>query len=542
MNLSRISIEARLRTPWEAVDLGFVLARQWWKPLFLSWFIPSAILYSVLSIVLYQYNWLAILIVWWLKPLWDRAPLYIASRALFGESTPWRDLLRILPSLYNREIFPWLTWRRFSLTRSFDMPVTVLEKLNGHQRQARLRVLHHTSANAATGLSLVCTHLEALISIGAIALFGLMIPEELNIDFLGLLMDENDVVTHISNLLSFIAMSLIAPFYTIAGFTLYISRRIELEAWDIEIRFRHLASQHNPSPVKAENNGRKIATNLLTIILSLCFFVTLLMPLSSYAEHSIDSSKESLPASIDSNTLDKHSDVETPLQAKALIDNILTGDDFHKNDSSKSWRLKKRNSDDPEAELLPEWIIKIIEFFENHQSVFDLIKSIASDSARLIAFILWVLAISLTIYFIYRYRDYLRQFIPYQSNAKELISNPSALFGLDVSHESLPANIPEQVQRLWYGNEYRAALSLLYRATLSTLIHKKGFTFYDGYTESECQAVVKQAGDDQLGGFMTQLTYCWQQLAYGHRLPDSQQIDLLCQHWRELFDDEEAHE
>ena len=45
--------------------------------------IPAAL---VINIALIDYAWLALLLFWWLKPLFDRLPLAIVSRAFFGET------------------------------------------------------------------------------------------------------------------------------------------------------------------------------------------------------------------------------------------------------------------------------------------------------------------------------------------------------------------------------------------------------------------------------------------------------------------------
>ena len=250
MNLDRISIKARTRNPWEAIDLGFVLARCWWKELFLSWVIPPLLLFICISVVFSKSPWIVNLIVWWLKPLWDRAPLHIASRALFGERVTVAQTLRILPSLYRKDCLAWLSWRRLSLSRSFDMPVTVLESLTGSRRASRLRVLHYTSSSAATWLTIICVHLELIVTAGILGLFYWMTPEQIGVNWIDIALSDSIMTQHINNVLIFIGMALIAPFYTMAGFALYISRRIELEAWDIEIRFRHMATrQHQGSPV-----------------------------------------------------------------------------------------------------------------------------------------------------------------------------------------------------------------------------------------------------------------------------------------------------
>ena len=38
----------------------------------------------------------------------------------------------------------------------------------------------------------------------------------------------------------YIAMSIVEPFHVAAGFSLYLNRRTELEAWDLELAFRRL--------------------------------------------------------------------------------------------------------------------------------------------------------------------------------------------------------------------------------------------------------------------------------------------------------------
>ena len=150
MDLSRISIEARERSSWEALDLGIVMARKWFRPLALGWMIPSILVFVIFTAIFNQSLWIGITITWWLKPLWDRIPLYIASRALFSETVTVRQALRAFPGIARKDWFAWLLWRRFSLTRSFDMPVTVLEGLSGDSRKKRLHVLHIDSGGTAT--------------------------------------------------------------------------------------------------------------------------------------------------------------------------------------------------------------------------------------------------------------------------------------------------------------------------------------------------------------------------------------------------------
>ncbi len=112
---------------------------------------------------------------------------------------------------------------------------------------------------------------------------------------------------------------------------------------------------------------------------------------------------------------------------------------------------------------------------------------------------------------------------------------PQVLFGLDVTPQSLPPDVPAQVMRIWGEGGYREALSLLYRASLSRLIERYELAFRASHTEAECAALVKAHGIDSLSDYFLQLTNVWRRLAYGHQQPASEIIQGLCDDWsREL--------
>ena len=67
-----------------------------------SWALLTLPLFAVLSLLLWQHPTLAILIFWWLKPAFERLPLYILSHALFGDTPTLRQALRCL--LYTSRI------------------------------------------------------------------------------------------------------------------------------------------------------------------------------------------------------------------------------------------------------------------------------------------------------------------------------------------------------------------------------------------------------------------------------------------------------
>jgi len=515
VDLSRIALQPRLRNGWEAIDLGFMMARRWWWQLFFAWTIPGLILFCLLSGLFYEQSWVAIFVVWWLKPLWDRLPLYVASRQLFGEHVSYKHLISVLWQTLKRDCLAWLTWRRLSLTRAFDMPVTILEALTGNARVRRLAVLHKNSTNAATWLTITCIHMEWVIGLGLIGLLYILIPNEFDMDFGSLWTRYELHVAHATSLLSFFAMALVAPFYTMAGFALYISRRVELEGWDIEIRFRHLAAQHGN---KRANRGTPSM-----VMLAFCVAVfSLSTPTSDALANSNDDEQPLGQATL------------SPQHSRQIINEILLGESFHHVIDKSGWRVKdKKQRADGD---IPDWLIWLVEALEQ---LFDFDRpdiGKLSITASVLEFVLWVVMISFVIYLIYRYRETLAQWMPRTSiRSPAQPPPPEILFGLDVAHDSLPVDVAADGLDLWHAGRHRAAMSLLYRATLYHLMHDFSFRFYDSHTETECAAIVAVSSERRVVAYMDTLTHSWQRLAYGHRMPPDSQFRVLCQQWREIF-------
>jgi hypothetical protein len=137
--------------------------------------------------------------------------------------------------------------------------------------------------------------------------------------------------------------------------------------------------------------------------------------------------------------------------------------------------------------------------------------------------------IVLIVYLLRRFRGPLMKL----GRGKETESAPEVMFGLDVSPESLPDDVPAQVMLLWHDNRQRDALGLLYRASLSRLIDQHALTFKSSHTEAECAALVKTRGIISLSSYFTGLTRAWCHLAYGHELPQQDTIQKLCDGWSE---------
>ena len=243
MSLESATVALRLRNPWEATDLGVAMVRHWIGPVYGAWFTVALPLFLLLHLLCWGNWWLIPWLLWWLKPWLDRAPLYLLGHALFGDPPSRRQFRRELPRLLFRQLIAALTWRRFDLARSFVLPVSQLEGLSGKARRQRLRDLGQPGRGPAIWLTLVCANVEAALDFALLMLVWLLIPDVVALEF-GDLLDDGSAWGQLwLNIVGFCGMSLVEPCYVAAGFALYLNRRTGLEAWDLELGFRRMATR-----------------------------------------------------------------------------------------------------------------------------------------------------------------------------------------------------------------------------------------------------------------------------------------------------------
>ncbi len=76
------------------------------------------------------------------------------------------------------------------------------------------------------------------------SLFFWFAPSGIGIDVSTLFTDEMPIVLQVAHFTAYsLAVLLIEPFYVAAGFAMYLNRRAELEAWDIEQEFKRAFAQ-----------------------------------------------------------------------------------------------------------------------------------------------------------------------------------------------------------------------------------------------------------------------------------------------------------
>ncbi|MDO6562232.1 hypothetical protein Q4488_02445 [Amphritea sp. 1_MG-2023] len=499
MELDKLEISLRQRTPWEAIDLGFALARRWFMPLWLLWLSTAVPLGLVLFVFFYDQFWLLMLIIWWFKPLYEPALMFWLSRAVFGERLPIKTVLRQWWTVVRPQLLRNLTLRRFNPSRSFTLPVALLEGLQGKMRRNRLRVLSRHQ-HASVWLSVIGIHLEMVLQIAFMTTVFVLIPEDLRwVSFDDLFFAPGQLSDWLQFAGGLLCLSIIAPFYTAAGFALYLNRRSELEAWDIEISFRRMAERLKATTVAGLH--RSLSVVLLVTTVGLMSGLT------------------SSPAAAAQQV--------NPREAKSLIETVLEDKAFGRLEETHYWQYIGQPA---EPEVTDNGFLDGLEAWFSRAS--DSLDGMAVMAKAMV----WFVAMALLIFLLWQVIKQRRWLLGAQSRAtapdKEA---PVALFGLDLRPDALPENPATAAHQLMQQGAYREALSLLYRGALVYLVTQSQLEIPDSATEGECEKLVSASQSARDAEYFSHLTLHWLRMAYGHMPPSEASLLSLCERWREVY-------
>lgn len=488
MQIERIALQLRRRSAWEALDLGHAMLRAWAAPAYRAWLVSFWGFGLLLLALLWQWPGIAMFLLWWLKPVFDRILLFTYSRALFATPTTLRDLWRALPGLLRGHgLVASLLWRRLSLARSFQQPVWQLEGQHGKAARSRQRVLSRRTRGNAVWLTFVCANLVGILWLSQIFALEVLLPVGSEGLFQWSDWWENNLPPWkelVANLLWMVAETLVEPLYVASGFSLYLNRRSELEGWDIELAFRRLASrQRQPAgahPLIALGAALTLALTLFT---------------------------GTAPA-----------EAAEPSRAKQVIKEVLADPVFGKESESKEWRWREREKQKDSANKKPEWLDSLLRLVE-----------LLSEILRGLAWVIVALLAAGILYLAIRYRD---KWLP---AARARAAPPDFLFGLDVRPDSLPADVVAAARAAFAAGHIEAGLSLLYRGALVVLIHRRHLEFRAGDTESDCLRRVRGQVDVAAFSHFSDLLAAWQNVAYARQFPPAPLLEALCSGWARHF-------
>ncbi len=475
MNLDRVEAELRPRLPWEAADFGLAMGRRYAGALLREWMSTAWLPWSLAIALIFIAPLWAWLPLWWLKPMMSVRPAFYLSRQLFGIVPPPGAARQALFTWFTKRAWADLTIARFRRRRGTLQIVRILEGANAPKE--RLKLFHQTTPS---WLIKGCLLVEMGLYVGLIILVFWFGPEswvpwsEESGGFDGFFdnLSNNDLDPS--------AEFRFGVIYTLAyGIASMVSELAYITS---------CFGCYLNTRTELEGWDLEIAFKRLAARAAKFFAPTAIafMLIAGTMSAPSAQAQEAAPRA------------ETPEQ---IAERITADPDFtiHKETKSK-WRSDERSGSSVDFSWLNLLVYPL--------AILVILAAVAG--------LIWVLV---------RSAGMRRDWVP-------LHDGPKAVAGLDVRPESLPADPLGTARTWWIEGRHRDALSLLYRAALSWLIHQGGVEIEAGDTEGECtRRVATTPSTASLSAYFQQLTRAWLGIAYAQSPPSAATWDALCAAW-----------
>jgi hypothetical protein len=492
MRLEDVTAEIRPRSDWEAVDLGFAMARRsFWRCLSVWWL--ALLLPTVVGIVLLRdHAFVFATLFWWWRPVASRMVLFELSRRLFGEAPTWRQIWKEIPRAWSRRFFYRFAWSRFSPWAAVTMPVEDLEGLRGQAYQQRAKLVMRRGESAAFRLTVGGSLASVWLMFGLLGMVNMLLPEGQNGVFqeawqamrAGELGEIGQAGSWILVGCYLVALSLTDIFVTGGGFGIYVNSRTWIEGWDVELAFKRMANR----------------IGMLSKLLVASCFLFLQLPSGATVRPPEEVIRE----------VKSHPDFEVhKTEVPVPVDSSSKGG----SSSSSSTGGSPGGSTSPSPGGSMDWFHYLMRGFGTVLLVVCLVAGLA-----FIAWLLWT------------FRHLLRD----RSGSD---GDPSAgakarvVMGMEVTPESLPEDIPDTAWRWWCEGRRHESLALLYRGAISRSIELARVEILESDTEGDCLKRICEAGSRAHPGYFKGLTGFWLGLAYAKDFPDNDEVQGLCRQW-----------
>lgn len=513
MRIDQLDVVLRARSQWEAMELGTALVRRHAAAIWTPWLLLTGPVFVLLNLGGWWLDafWLPALLMWWLKPVFERIPLYVISRGAFGAVPGTAQTLRAQMHWGARALPGYLLWRRLGPARALLMPVDLLEGGDAAQRRQRRRVLGGAAYGHATLLTLVCWHFEVMLQVAGIALVFMFVPldslpESLRVAVSLIGSDTPAWVWLGFNLLAWAAMTLIGPFYSGAGFGLYLNRRTQLEAWDVEIAFRRLRARL-----------AQAAPLVLVMVMGLA-----MLPLAAPV-HAQDAAAAAPAAH------DNHKTGGSQATAAATPADVFGAAQV---DTAGFRQAAARAYDDPQlgaSHTICRWERRNAEADKPQPREFpggQLFGAVAKLLALLSEAALWILAGALLLVLVLTARWWLPWLRGSGRRRRREAESEVTAHALQLP-DTLPPDILASARRLWHDGKPRHALALLYRASLDELAQRADIVLPPGSTEAQCLRAARRMPQEADWRLFAHMVRTWQYAAYAGRLPSDDAFQAL---------------
>lgn len=489
MQLHELRIALRPRTGWEALDLGFVIARTWWLQLTIPWLIWAT---PALAFACYiESHFWSIFVLWFFKPYYERAALRELAGSAFGNRTSVPSIIR---SAFKNDwtgeclFFLKFCFLRLSLVRSMKLPLSELEQTDEELYRHRARTMFRTASGYMQTLTIVGFVAEAMffLSIAVTLVFFVSPDVQSFLDNLSVVAGfdvQSPWHPYLIDGIYFLVLFAVAPFYVACGFSLYINRRTELESWDLELGFRNLVT-------------RVSTLAMVCLIVANC-------TLSVMAQEPTDAVSETV-SMYEPRSGDYFSETRREV-FKARIERVVASDVLADRDYVRLPKFLKRLD-------IPE---------DNESSELE-----TSGWGYLLATVLkitLIIVVVLAVVYVLSKLD-LRpvSFARATKKAREEDFKVVASKQLFTGQRAIEAALSA-----WRSGDTRLALSIIYGAAVHRVQSRFDLQFEDSDTEEDC---IEKASalDERLKNAFVQITRRWQRCAYaGRKVEDADFQRLL---------------
>jgi hypothetical protein len=293
--------------------------------------------------------------------------------------------------------------------------------------------------------------------------------------------------------MAYLAMSAIEPLYVACGFALYLNRRTQLEAWDIDLAFRRLRT-------RLQGLGKVLGVVLL------CAGA---LPLTARAAAPAQASAKPVVTTVDKVFRQSPDNADASFAAAA----------------AQTYRDPRFGGEHTQR----RWVFKYApKPARTQQASFPLLGSIL---AAVFKGLLWLALIAAAIalgWFAWRWRWRGRWTVEPGEPEQDL--PPSLQAGI-AAEAPLPADLAGAARALWQAQQRREALALLYRGCVEQTAHLLQLPSSADATEADWLRQAAAIEDTARAQRIIAIVRTWQFAAYAGRYPDDTAIEQLLSGW-----------
>jgi predicted lipid-binding transport protein (Tim44 family) len=321
------------------------------------------------------------------------------------------------------------------------------------------------------------------------------------------------------------AMSVIEPFYIAAGFGLYLTRRTQLEAWDIDLAFRCLRRRWETIGCIALLCASLSALSVSGLIWpGQCHAAVAKTPADISTSASIPASASTSASSVRVEQIFNQPATDEDKQFTAAArwaygDPRLGGQGQH-----REWVLRHPSKVSPEPPKPASSALS-----SSPSAPTALMKGlawIAGIGMKLLLLGGLLVALGVLVWFVMRQGWQIR--LPASKRRAQI---PLAAMQHILVADALPDDLGAAARRLWQGGQQREALAMLYRGCVKQVAADLDAPMPAHATEADCLRQADLLTDDLHRQRAVNIVHAWQYAAYAGRFPDEGEVNTLLTGW-----------